>query len=602
MAVVGLTTPDEDMASWMGSLDEVGTIRSYLDVAAVVAAAIDLKVDAVHPGWGFLAEDPTFAEALEATGIVWVGPPAFAMRALGDKAAARRVARRLGLPTLPGYDGDDQTDATLAVEAARVGFPILLKPSAGGGGKGMHVVRSADGLPDMLARARREARSSFGDERMVLERYVEAPRHVEIQLLFDTHGNGVQLGERECSLQRRHQKVIEESPSPNVSPQLRERLGDWALMLAREAGYVSAGTAEFLLTQDGEPFFLELNARLQVEHPVTEAVTGRDLVADQLRIAQGEPLGLVQEDVRFAGHAIEARVYAEDPWAGFVPATGRLVATSWPESAGVRVDAGVTVRNFTEEEIGTGFDPMIAKVVAHGDDRASALDRLRQALVDTRVVGVTTNRGYLIWLLEQPAVVSGRMTTQTIESSGAPDQPQPTDMMWASAAAELHRHLAWHRVPSSDAGSEIFAPGFRLNGDPRLRIHLGDEERTVGVQSSAVDPEWVELHLDEPETAADIGGVSFWARLAPPPTVEAAVSHATRAAEGGQTISAPMPGTILAVRVTQGEQVEAHQVLVLLEAMKMENAVTAPTDAIVRRVLVRPGQTVRRGEALIELA
>jgi len=615
MTVVGLEAPAEPgFASWRIVLDETLDVPSYLDRQAIVDAAVECNNDAVHPGWGFLAEDAAFAEAVETAGMVWVGPPPAAMRALGDKAAARHLAEGLGIPILPGYDGDDQADATLAVEADRIGYPVLLKPSAGGGGKGMHVIRSAVEFPETLARARREALGSFGDERMVLERYMEAPRHVEVQLLFDAHGNGVHLGERECSLQRRHQKIIEESPSPNVSPALRRRLGGWALALGREAGYRSAGTAEFLITQDGEPYFLELNARLQVEHPVTEAVTGRDVVADQLRVAQGEALGFSQDDVRFTGHAIEARLYAEDPWAGFVPSAGPIEGVRWPRGEGIRVDAGVAVGHdlgndpYLSEEVTTRFDPMLAKVIAHGSDRTQAVARLAGAIDELRVYGITTNRGFLRWLLRHPPVAGGSATTATIDADWHGKAPVPDDETWAAAAYHATASL---RQPQARAG-------FRLNAPPVARIRLGEKDRTLPI-ASTTEPqrdEWMvglssigeprALAVGEPDpmmvALADLDGLALRPTIALPPTVDAAVSHAVRAAEGGQTVTAPMPGTILNVRVVDGEEVEAHQVLLLLEAMKMENAVSAPADATVRRVLVEPGQTVSRGEALVELA
>src|SRR3954471_768607 len=324
-----------------------------LDIDAVVAAATAARADAVHPGFGFLAENADFADAVLAAGIRWVGPPPSAIRAMGDKAAARKMAASLDVPVIAGYDGDDQTDDAFMAAATEIGYPLLVKPAAGGGGKGMRTVREADGLLDALAAARREATAAFGDDRLILERLVEGARHVEVQVLFDAHGAGVHLGERDCSIQRRHQKILEETPSPAVGPALRDRLTDAALTLARAVGYVSAGTCEFLVDERGEPAFLEMNTRLQGEHPVTELVTGRDLVADQLRIAAGEPLGF--DAVGATGHAIEVRLYAEDAEDGFLPATGRVEALRWPDGEGVRVDAGIE----TASEIGGRFDPML---------------------------------------------------------------------------------------------------------------------------------------------------------------------------------------------------------------------------------------------------
>lgn len=576
-----------DAGSWVRCVDELIVVPSYLDRDAIVAEAIGHGMDAIHPGWGFLAEDAAFADAITAAGITWVGPPSAAMRALGDKAAARRLAERLGVPTLPGYDGDDQTDETLAREAARIGFPVLLKPSAGGGGKGMHVVESAEAFAAALARARREARSSFGDDRMVLERYIDAPRHIEMQLLFDRSGAGVHLGERECSLQRRHQKVIEEAPSPAVDPQLRDRLGGWALALGREAGYVGAGTAEFLLTTQADAFFLELNARLQVEHPVTELVTGRDLVADQLRIAEGEPLGIHQQEITASGHAIEARLYAEDPFADFVPSAGTIETVRWPGLRHVRVDAGI---GDGPQEIDTRFDPMLAKVVAHAPDRAGAIDALRVAIADLRVYGITTNRGFLGWLLRHPPVVDATATTTTIEHDWRGTPPALPENAWGEAAHALASVAA--------AGSGPL--GFRLNAAPAARLASGHEQHVTAVADGP--GEWLVRGVGgDAEAVLDLDGLAVRVRLAPPPSVEDAVHHATRTAVGGDTVTAPMPGTILAVQVRDGDPVDAHQVLVVLEAMKMENAVTARADSTVRRVLVTVGQAVQRGEALVEL-
>ncbi len=328
---LALVTDDQRETWWSRQADEVVPLAStYLDAAAVIDAALAAGADAIHPGYGFLAEQADFAEAVAAAGLIWVGPPPAAMRALGDKAAARQRAAASGLPVLAGYDGADQSDRRLIRAARDIGWPLLIKPSAGGGGMGMHVVLAAEDLPAALAQARREARAAFGDDRLVLERFVEHPRHVEVQLLCDAYGGAIHLGERDCSLQRRHQKVLEEAPAPHVTARLRQRLGAAAVALARSAGYAGVGTVEFLVDADGAFTFMELNARLQVEHPVTEAVTGVDLVEAQLRVAGGERLWLRQRDVRVRGHAIEARLYAEDPWAGFLPATGTLDAVAWP--------------------------------------------------------------------------------------------------------------------------------------------------------------------------------------------------------------------------------------------------------------------------------
>jgi excisionase family DNA binding protein len=594
LGIAGLARGAEDPrdAWWARQADEAVPLSgSYLDGAAIIAAALAVGADAVHPGYGFLAEGAAFAEAVTAAGLTWVGPPPAAMRALGDKAAARRLAASVGVPILPGYDGRGQSDGLLAREATRIGYPIMLKPSGGGGGKGMHVVRERGELREALARARREAGAAFGDERLILERYLDRPRHVEVQLLLDGHGGGVHLGARDCSLQRRHQKVLEEAPAPGVSVAAEERLGEAALRLARAADYVGAGTAEFLLDDDGRFVFLELNARLQVEHPVTEAVTGLDLVAAQLRIAAGERIGLVQADVRASGHAIEARVYAEDPWAGFVPATGRIAEVTWPGGTGVRVDAGVGAG----DEIGTRYDPLLAKVIAHGADRAEALARLDEALDALRVVGITTNRGFLRRLLTWPEVVAGDARTDTIEVRWHPDPATVPEAAWAVAAEAL-------AVPPS---------GFRLNAPRALPIEIAGERRFVPVMavrpSSALGGSSIPTGapivwaVDGDGIVLDLDGRALRARLASPPSVESALHRAHHAAGTAAAITAPMPGVVLAVRVTEGDAVEAHQVLLVLEAMKMENAVAAPADGTVARLLVRAGQAVQRGDVLVEL-
>ena len=412
ITTLALAPEDQARAWWTSAADEIVPLNgTYLDIDAVLGAARAARADAIHPGYGFLAENADFAEAVIAAGIAWVGPPPEAMRALGDKAAARRLAAGIGVPILPGYDGADQSDKTLLREARQIGFPVLVKPSAGGGGKGMHVLESARQFDDVLARARREAAGAFGDDRLVLEKYLARPRHIEVQLLGDAHGNVVHLGERECSLQRRYQKVIEEAPSPVVSARLRARLGDAALKLARAAGYTSAGTAEFLVADDREFYFLELNARLQVEHPVTELVTGRDLVSDQLRIAAGEPLDFAQRDVALTGHAVEARLYAEDPWHDFVPATGEVLETRWPSGEGIRIDRGIAAGDI----VSTRYDPLLAKLVGLGADRSTAFETLSDVLGSTSVLGVTTNRGFLEWLVDDGDVRKGRMWTTFID-------------------------------------------------------------------------------------------------------------------------------------------------------------------------------------------
>jgi acetyl/propionyl-CoA carboxylase alpha subunit len=599
---LAIVAEDQRHAWWATQVDEQMPITTnYLDAGEILRAATNADADAVHPGYGFLAENADFAEAVIAAGLAWIGPPPAAMRLLGDKAAARRLAVRVGVPVLEGYDGRAQSDRVLVREADRIDYPVIVKPSAGGGGMGMHVVRSRGDLREQLARARREAKASFGDDRLVLERYLDRPRHVEVQVLFDAHGRGVHLGERDCSLQRRHQKVIEESPAPGVDRALRERLGDAALLLAREAGYVGAGTVEFLLDEQGGFTFLEMNARLQVEHPVTESVTGRDLVADQIRIAAGEPLAIRQADVAVNGHAIEARLYAEDPWNGFLPATGRVRRVEWPAGPGVRVDAGVGL----DDEIGTRYDPLLAKVIVTGATRTEALERIRAALDATVVLGVTTNRGFLRQLLDVPEVAGGDARTDTIGGRWHPAAPDIPEDAWASAAAAL--------AQTATAGSTgPPRPGFRLNSNPVLRLRADDEERLVPVlrprtgERAANTSRVITVEPDAngggSAVFVDADGRSIRIALAPPPSVDSVSAAAAGESAAASVVTAPMPGTVLAVRVASGAQVEAHAVLLVLEAMKMENAVTAPAPGRVNRVLVKAGQAVQRGAPLVELA
>ena len=564
-------------------VDETRRIGSYLDADELVLVARTSGVDAVHPGYGFLAENADFARAITAAGLAWVGPPPAAMDALGDKANARRRAAAEGVQVLAGYDGDDQADATLTAEAARIGYPLLVKPTAGGGGKGMRVVDVPQELPEALAAARREAGRSFGDERLILERYLAGARHVEVQVLFDAHGDGVHLGERDCSAQRRSQKIVEEAPAPAVDAELRGRMGDAALRVAASVGYVGAGTVETLLADSGEFFFLEMNARLQVEHPVTEAVTGRDIVADQLRIAAGEPLAALalRRPPPIRGHAVEARVYAEDPEAGFLPASGRLLRLDWPSD--VRVDTGVEEGDVVDDR----YDPMIAKLIAHGRTRAEALERLRRALAATTIVGVRTNVRFLRWLLDQPAMRDGEMRTDTIAGLRLPDAPVPADAHWRAAAAALN---ATSRTPWED--------GWRLNAPAVMRVVHGAELRSVAVAEPPVEPTAV---ADGDIAHVDVDGQSLEFRIPAPPSVESALRHVGGAAVGIATLIAPMPGRVIAIRVPEGGEVAAHAAVVLIEAMKMEHAVTAPMDGRVARVAVAEGQQVQRGDVLAEI-
>jgi len=571
-----------------------------LDRGAVVSAALASGADALHPGFGFLAENPEFAAAVEAAGIHWVGPPSDAIRTMGDKAAARRLAVGLGVPVVPGYDDADQSDRTLEAAALRIGLPVLVKPAAGGGGKGMRVVRTPDRLLDAFAAARREAQAAFGDERLILERLVEGARHVEVQVLFDREGHGVHLGERDCSIQRRNQKILEEAPSPAVDDRLRDRLGRYALELAGAVGYTSAGTCEFLLADRGGVVFLEMNTRLQVEHPVTELVTGRDLVADQLAIAGGATLpglGLRQAELDAAraagGHAVELRLYAEDAEDGFLPATGQIERLLWPTGAGIRVDAGVE----PGAVVGGRFDPMLAKIIAHGPDRAAAFERLQQALDQTVVLGLTTNLRFLRWLVRQSVVRDGQARIDTLERIWPPDG-------WAEAMAVPD--AAWAIAARELVGPDPWFDGWRPNGPRALRIGSDEEIRAVLVPNVIADaptdiraerePPWVK---GEDVVHVDVTGRSVAFRLASPPDVDRAARAAAHGHGGGPVeVLAPMPGAVLTVHVTSGQSVAAGDAIVTLEAMKMEHVVTAPIDGSVSEIGLRAADQVTRGQVL----
>jgi 3-methylcrotonyl-CoA carboxylase alpha subunit len=588
--VVGVHAADERAPDGMDAAHRIG---SYLDGAELLEVARRAGADAIHPGYGFLAENPEFARAVEAAGIVWVGPPAEAIAAMGDKAAARIRAAAEGVPIVPGYDGPAQDDATLIAEADGIGYPLLVKPSAGGGGKGMRVVRASGDLPDALGAARREADRSFGDDRLILERYLAGSRHVEVQVLFDAHGAGVHLCERDCSAQRRNQKIVEEAPAPSVTPELRARLGDAAVRVAAAVGYISAGTVEMLLTDTGTFFFLEMNTRLQVEHPVTEAVTGRDLVEDQLRIAGGATLASIglRDVPAIDGHAIEARIYAEDPDAGFLPATGRVEAVAWPEDA--RLDTGIR----QGDAVSGSYDPLLAKVIAHGPSRTAALARLRAALAQTTILGVRTNVRFLRWLLDQPVMGAGEMRTDTIGNLELPPPSAPQERHWQAASTMI--------APST--GARPWADGWRLNAPPVIRLRHGDEERTVrrdiGMQTDA-GWRWEGPAATEGLDGiyVDVDGQSLEFVPAPPPSVDEAVRHAGRTNEGIAVLTAPMPGRVIALRAAEGASVEAHQAVVVIEAMKMEHAVTAPSAGTLTRVLVAEGDQVRRGDVLAEVS
>jgi acetyl-CoA/propionyl-CoA carboxylase biotin carboxyl carrier protein len=548
--------------------------ESYLSVERVIEAALSSGAQAIHPGYGFLSERPALPRACAEAGIAFVGPGAEAMALLGDKVAAKEAAIAAGVPVVPGLHREALSDEEIVDWAAGQELPLLLKAAAGGGGRGMRVVRSLDELGEALGAARREAGSAFGDDRLLVERYLERPRHIEVQVMADAHGTVLHLGERECSLQRRHQKVIEEAPSPVVDAELRARMGAAAVDLARGCGYVNAGTVELIFV-GGEFFFLEMNARQQVEHPVTL----------QLRGAAGEPLEMTQDDVALRGHAVEARLYAEDPANGFLPSTGRVVA--YREPAGVRVDSGIA----EGVQVTSAYDPMLAKLIASGPDRATALRRLERALADVRVVGPATNAPYLRALLARPEVRAGELDTGLIERLGdAVAPPAPADDLPALAV------LALLGPPPSDDPWDA-RDGWRVSGaraDARMRLTGPDGiVDAVAQLADGAEPRFVEVVADgDAVWLIDDGVPTRWA-----PAPDLAAAHAAAG-----SLEAPMPGVVLDVRTETGAEVAEGDVLLVLESMKMELTVVAPTDGVVGELHVRAGDHVTQGQILVAVA
>ncbi|WP_348788176.1 biotin carboxylase N-terminal domain-containing protein [Leifsonia sp. NPDC080035] len=591
--------------------------RSYLDVDAIVAAARATGAEAVHPGYGFLSENPALARACADAGIVFVGPGVHALEVMGDKIAAKREVGGSGVPTIPGIAEPGLDDAALIEAADRIGFPVLVKPSAGGGGKGMQAVRGRDELPEALRAARRVAAAAFGDDTLFLERLVDAPRHIEVQVLADSRGGVVHLGERECSLQRRHQKVIEEAPSPLLDAATRERIGEAACRVAASVDYVGAGTVEFLVSAQapGEFFFMEMNTRLQVEHPVTELVTGLDLVEWQLRIAAGEPLGFGQRDVRLTGHAIEARVYAENPERGFLPGDGTVLALREPAGDGIRVDSGLAVG----VPVVTDYDPMLAKVIAWAEDRDTAIARLDRALASTSILGAVSNVAWLRDLLADEDVRAGSMDTTLIDRRFSELSPAGAGTEELVAAALVAHHDRMARPPAG-VGPLWGAPsGWRL-GDARAVSYDVDGSR-VEVRGSTVqvdgiphtaslrlldgEPAVALLTLDDVTTRFDIArdGDTVWlaagGRARPLRLRDAAarVADALAALDRAEAaahpeVHSPMPGTVVAVPVADGATVEAGETVAVVEAMKMEHRLVAPVAGVVR-LRVATGDLVR---------
>jgi 3-methylcrotonyl-CoA carboxylase alpha subunit len=604
--------------------------ESYLNISAILDAARASRAEAVHPGYGFLSENADFAEACAVAGLVFVGPPAAAMRAMGSKAAAKLLMQRHGVPLVPGYHGDDQDPARLIDEARHIGFPVLIKASAGGGGRGMRIVAGADEFPGALAAARREAANAFADDRMLIEKYLPQPRHIEIQIFADSHGNTLHLFDRDCSIQRRHQKVLEEAPAPGLDPQRRRAMGKAAVTAARAVGYAGAGTVEFIADAAGF-YFIEMNTRLQVEHAVTEAVTGLDLVEWQLRVAAGEALPLGQKDLALRGHAIEARLYAEDPERGFLPQSGILHGLRFPPGDIARVDSGLR----QGDRVTPYYDPMIAKIIAWGEDRRAALECLRHALGETAVLGVVTNLGLLVRVAAHPEFAAAATDTGFIERHRdelLPGHRPVPDR--AVAAVVLSRVLARQTAAETAAqhSGDPFSPwaridGWRLNGTSHHEFVLRNGAEALTVAATAAAGGWrlqfhdqVFLGRAEPRSdgrlAVDLGG-----RLTPvavldhgPETavlldgecwrlveIDPLLSHEGEDPTAGH-LTAPMPGRVAALMVAVGDVVRRGEPLMIIEAMKIEHTITAPAAGMVEAVRFSVGDLVEEGVELIALA
>jgi propionyl-CoA carboxylase alpha chain len=599
--------------------------ESYLRIDKIVEAARRTGADAIHPGYGFLSENAEFAESCAAAGVVFIGPPPAAIRAMGLKSSARMLAAEAGAPVVPGYDGEDQSSETLRARTVKIGFPVLIKASAGGGGKGMRVVRAESEVDGAIEAARREAEKAFGDGSLLLEKYVEGARHVEVQILGDARGNLVHLFERDCSLQRRHQKVVEECPSPAVNEELRRKVGEAAVAIGRAIGYTNAGTVEFILAPSGEFYFIEVNTRLQVEHPVTEMVTGLDLVRLQIEIAEGRPLPFAQSDLKAEGHAIEARLYAEDPANDFLPSTGKILDLHLPAIEGVRVDSGIE----SGMEVSIHYDPMLAKLIARGEDRDDAIRRLVYALRQSSIQGLRTNRDFLIRTLDHPDFRRGRAHTgfiaEHLDELIADDDPRLN--LDSLVAAALHLQ---NQCRSSDGLLAELPPGYRNNPyrDPSIRFRIGGDEIVVS-WSQTGDGAYRARVFDSTVTAQvlsstsegfsgviriEIDGVqrafkiveagdelyvhsSLGSRVIKRPPRHPAPQAASEQASA----NSPMPGKVLKILVEAGQKVSAGDPLIILEAMKMEHTMRAALDGVVEAVLVNQGEVIAPGQLLVQI-
>lgn len=624
-------------------------VQSYLRIEAIIDVAKRSGAQAIHPGYGFLSENPAFVEWCEESGIVFVGPPASAMRLMGSKIAAKELAHAVDAPIIPGYNGESQHDTVLLKEAERVGFPLLIKAAAGGGGKGMREVRTSTEFLEQLAGARREALSAFGDGTVFLERLIQHPRHIEIQVLGDTFCNLIHLGERECSIQRRHQKILEESPSTALTPTLRAEMGEAAVRIAKAAGYVNAGTVEFMLDEDSRFYFLEMNTRLQVEHPVTELVTGIDVVRHQLLIAAGEPLQLKQEQVSPRGHAIEMRLYAEDPDQHFLPSTGIVRCFIKPEGPGIRIDSGIE----SGDEITQYYDPIIAKVIVYGEDRPTAIARARQALERSAVFGVKTNAPLLYSIATHPAFQEGitytsflldySLTAGVGTMNWAPTQehlPISSDVLiagalyevagetmgainWAPTAVQNSARTPWktlgpwrmvgearsvtytyyeekHTIALSPTGKTSDEWSVRVDAEPAVNIACVFGNNGLILLRREATQALAYVQRFEGGTEVVINGRHYMLAQRQPPDVDSAV-RGSNIALSQKELTAPMAGTIVKIQAHDGDIVEQRQVLVILSAMKMEHAIAAPYAGKIRHVYYQEGAVVKGGATIVEM-
>ncbi|HET6610877.1 MAG TPA: acetyl-CoA carboxylase biotin carboxylase subunit [Kofleriaceae bacterium] len=610
------TAPHVAFADRAVRIGPAAAAESYLSIDRILAAATTVGAGAIHPGYGFLAENADFAAACESAGIAFIGPAADTIRVLGKKVEAKRHAEAAGVPIIPGAGDSGDSDGALADFAASVGFPVLIKASAGGGGKGMRICREAADLKGAIESARREAEAAFGDGTLLIERYFESSRHVEIQILGDDHGNVVHLGERECSIQRRHQKIIEESPAPALDPETRAEMTAAALRLARALSYRSAGTVEMLVAPDGAFYFLEVNTRLQVEHPVTEAVTGIDIVREQIRIAEGWPLSFAQDDIHFRGAAIEARLYAEDPARNFLPATGTLHHFRVPEAAGIRVDAGIV----SGSEVSIHYDPMIAKVTAWAPTRTEAARTLARTLRQTSVHGVVTNRALLAEIVDHPAFLAGDTDTRflTRHRDDLAIAADPDRVRRAAVAATLWQHQQRRQARTILPAME---PGFRLRryAPERVTYAAGDLEVTLAYENlgdgrfridgdGEVRARWPHPRAVVIEDARGLvrryavnragDSVQIIDAAGATDLIERPRFVSPNASDAAGSLRSPMPGRVIKVLATCGQTVAAGEPLVVLEAMKMEHTVTSPDDGVVENISVSEGDQVEANAIL----